>query len=118
MWPKNDVEATCQFMEQSSKFFEILNINLDDNGPIDKMDHEKCKQLQEVAQYMRNVAAPFGVLVKSTAQGIVQTCNATLKLVKILVEKIGISPIYTARLQKRALWAQMIEHTLHKEKLK
>ena len=123
MWPKHDVEATCEFMEQSSKFFEILNVSFEDHQKsntkdVSKLDQEKCRQLQEVAQYMRNVAMPCGVLVKSTAQGIIQTCNATLKLIKILVDKIGISPVCTARLQKRALWAQMVEHTLQKEKLK
>jgi hypothetical protein len=61
---------------------------------------------------------PSGVLVKSTAQGIIQTCNATLKLVKILIDKIGLSPFFTARLQKRALWTQMVEHSLFREKMK
>ena len=89
MWPKQDVEATCEFMEQSSKFFEILNLSFEDHQKsntkdVSKLDQEKCRQLQEVAQYMRNVAMPCGVLVKSTAQGIIQTCNATLKLIKIL----------------------------------
>jgi hypothetical protein len=120
MWPVSDVEATCVFMENSRKFFDIMNINENAAaGPtIDKLDNVKCNLLLETGTYFRSVALPCGVLVKSTAQGIVQTCNATIQLIKILVDKIGINPVFTARLQKRALWAQMVEHTHHRDKAK
>ena len=114
LWLKPDVEATCEFMEFSSKFFNSMNMQETDEG----LDEEKCQILKEISSYMRNVAIPSGVLVKSTAQGIIQTSNATLKLVKILMDKIGLSPFFTARLQKRALWTQMVEHSLFREKMK
>ena len=73
LWPKNDIEATCEFMENSSHFFEVMNMQ---DGQIG-VNEAKCNQLLEVATYMRNIAIPCGVLVKSTAQGVIQVCNAT-----------------------------------------
>ncbi len=74
--------------------------------------------MAEVAKYFRNEALPIGALIKSTAVGVVQTCVATIKLVNILINQIGITPIYTARLQKRALWSHMVEHKLHSNRAK
>ena len=113
---KPDVDATCEFMEFSSKFFNAMNFQESEAEGLD--EETGSKVLKEISTYMRDVAMPSGVLVKSTAQGIIQTCNATLKLVKILIDKIGLSPFFTARLQKRALWTQMVEHSLFREKMK
>ena len=82
---------------------------------------EKCKEMNSfdlVWHLVVNLCIKMFFILLSTAQGIIQTCNATLKLVKTLMDKIGLSPFYTARLQKRALWTQMVEHSLFREKIK
>ena len=40
--------------------------------------------IEETAKYFKNVAIPSGVLVKSTGQGLVQSCRAIAQLLKIL----------------------------------
>lgn len=108
LWPTSDVSATIEFMENSALFFDLMSSqNLDENSQ---------NLMMKIATYMRNVAIPSGVLVKTTGQGIIQTCNATLKLSQILSEKIGISPLETKRLQKSFNWTHLVEHCVTKEK--
>lgn len=42
MWPKPDIEATCQFMEMFSDFFHILNVQENEFIP----DKEKGRTLE------------------------------------------------------------------------
>ena len=41
LWLKSDVEATCEFMEFSSKFFNSMNMQETDEG----LDEEKCQSI-------------------------------------------------------------------------
>ena len=56
LWLKTDVDATCEFMEFSSRFFNAMNIQESDEG----LDEEKVNDLKEIATYMRDVAMPSG----------------------------------------------------------
>ena len=115
MWPKEDVDATCDFLDHIRYFLTVLNIHQGSNNQA-QIDQDKCLKLQECAKYVRNIAIPSGVLVKSTGQAVVQICNATLQLAKILKDKLDISPFCPQRLQKSDFWLGEIEHELHREK--
>ena len=64
LWLKPDVDATCEFMEFSSKFFNAMNLQESEEG----LDEEKACVLKKISVYMRDVAIPSGVLVKSTGK--------------------------------------------------
>ena len=111
MWPKNDVKATCEFLKNSSIFLKFMN-----DYSIDNL--KDLEIMIEIAKYFRNVAMPSGVVVKSTGQAIVQTCYATIQLIKTFINTIGIAPVETVRLQKHESWLHEVEHDLLKEKIR
>ena len=51
-------------MEFSSKFFNAMNLQESEEG----LDEEKASVLRKISIYMRDVAIPSGVLVKSTGK--------------------------------------------------
>ena len=111
MWPKNDIQATCDFMQNTSTFLKFMSESLITN-------FKTIETIEETAKYFKNVAIPSGVLVKSTGQGLVQSCRAIAQLLKILSNTIGISNLETMRLRKNESWLLEVEHCLLKEKIR
>lgn len=112
LWPSDDINATCDFLDHMRQFLFIMNIHQEKSD--DQIDQDKCDKLQDCAKYVRNIAIPSGVLVKSTGQAIVQICNANIQLAKICNEK-QISPFCAKRLHKSNFWLQKVEHELHRD---
>ena len=113
LWPSDDIKATCDFLDFMRQFLSILNIHQVSDD--DQIDQDRCDKLQECAKYVRNVAIPSGVLVKSTGQALVQICNATIQLAKICNDKLEISPFCAKRLHKSNFWLGQVEHELHRD---
>ena len=111
MWPKNDIQATCDFMQNTSTFLKFMSESLITN-------FKTIEIIEETAKYFKNVAVPSGVLVKSTGQGLVQSCRAMALLLKILSNTMGISNLETTRLRKNESWLLEVEHSLLKEKIR
>ena len=111
MWPKNDIQATCDFMQNTSTFLKFMSESLITN-------FKTIVIIEETAKYFKNVAVPSGVLVKSTGQGLVQSCRAMAILLKILSNTMGISNLETTRLRKNESWLLEVEHSLLKEKIR
>ena len=55
---KPDVDATCEFMEFSSQFFNAMNLQESDAEGLD--EETGSKVLKEISTYMRDVAMPSG----------------------------------------------------------
>ena len=58
LWLKPDVDATCEFMEFSSQFFNAMNLQECDAKGLD--EETGSKVLKEISTYMRDVAMPSG----------------------------------------------------------
>ena len=58
LWLKPDVDATCEFMEFSSQFFNAMNLQESDAKGLD--EETGSKVLKEISTYMRDVAMPSG----------------------------------------------------------
>ena len=111
MWPKNDIQATCDFMQNTSTFLKFMSESLITN-------FKTIEIIEETAKYFKNIAIPSGVLVKSTGQGLVQSCRAMALLLKILSNTMGISNLETTRLRKNESWLLEVEHSLLKDKIR
>ena len=110
MWPIKDVEATSDFMQNTLSLIDFTT-----RASIS--DVSILESIETISKYFKNVATPSGVLVKSTGQGIVQTCRALSQLVKNLISNdFGISCIETQSLLKGDLWLEEVEHNLAKDK--
>ena len=61
LWLKPDVDATCEFMEFSSQFFNAMNLQESDAKGLD--EETGSKVLKEISTYMRDVAMPSGKFI-------------------------------------------------------